>query len=163
MEKNMKARFEKAKEKFEQGYNCSQSVLLSFDDLTRIDEVTAINISRGFGAGMGRREEVCGAVTGGTIALGLCIGASDKDENAKRDVTYLKVNNLMDEFAGKFNTYNCRELLGGCDLNTEEGSIKFKEKEMRKNICLNCVAESAKIVEKLIVNSLAMGEAHENT
>lgn len=148
--KEMKERFELAQEKFQNGFNCSQSVLFALGDLLQLDEKEILNISRGFGAGMGRKEEVCGAVTGGIMALGLYIGASDKDENSKREETYAHVQNFMNEFYGIFKSYICRELLDGCDLNTEAGKLRFKEKEMKKNVCMNCVGESVKIIERII-------------
>lgn len=146
----MKERFELAQEKFQNGFNCSQSVLFALGDLLNVNENEILNVARGFGAGMGRKEEVCGAVTGGIMALGLYIGNSDKDENSKREGTYAQVQKFMNEFSGIFQSYICRELLDGCDLNTEAGKLRFKEKEMKKNICMNCVAESTKIIEKLI-------------
>lgn len=84
----MKERFELAQEKFQGGFNCSQSVLFAFRDVLNVNEKEILSVARGFGAGMGRKEEVCGAVTGGIMALGFYFGASDKDENSKREETY---------------------------------------------------------------------------
>jgi C_GCAxxG_C_C family probable redox protein len=67
----MSARSQKAVEKFLSGYNCAQSVLYSFCDDLRFDGDAALRLACGFGAGMGRKQEVCGAVSGGIIAIGL--------------------------------------------------------------------------------------------
>ncbi|HPP50955.1 MAG TPA: C-GCAxxG-C-C family protein, partial [Spirochaetota bacterium] len=56
--------------KFTKDYNCAQSVLFSFCDYLNCDKDVALKISCGFGAGMGRKEEVCGAVTGGIMVIG---------------------------------------------------------------------------------------------
>ena len=55
----------KAQSYFDEGYACSQSVLLAFADQFDLDERTAKLISSTFGGGMGRLRQTCGAVTGG--------------------------------------------------------------------------------------------------
>ena len=52
----------KAKEYFEQGYNCAQAVMLAFEDETGIPSETAAKLSSSFGGGMARLREVCGAI-----------------------------------------------------------------------------------------------------
>jgi len=74
----MKTRSDRATEMFLSGYNCAQSVLWSFSDEVRLDPDTALRIACGFGAGMARRQEVCGAVTGGIMVLGLRLGRGEK-------------------------------------------------------------------------------------
>ena len=66
-----------AVEKFLAGYNCAQAVLFSFCDDLVFDKNTALKLACGFGAGMGRRQEVCGAIIGGIIALGLKHGRGE--------------------------------------------------------------------------------------
>ena len=64
-------RGERAQQNFENGCNCAQAVLLAFSDLTGLDEKTAMKLAASFGGGMGRMREVCGAVSGMFMALGL--------------------------------------------------------------------------------------------
>ena len=66
----MKSKSQIAAEKFSEGYNCAQAVLYCFCDDLGFDKNTALKLATGFGGGMGRKEEVCGAVTGGIIVLG---------------------------------------------------------------------------------------------
>ncbi|MCL2797413.1 MAG: C-GCAxxG-C-C family protein, partial [Firmicutes bacterium] len=54
----------KAVELFNSGCNCAQAVFSVYCDELEIDKETALKIAHGFGAGMGRLQEVCGAVTG---------------------------------------------------------------------------------------------------
>ncbi len=56
---------------FKNGFNCSQSVLTAFAGDFDLDEVTALKVAGGFGAGMGRLMETCGAVSGAYMVLGL--------------------------------------------------------------------------------------------
>ena len=69
----------KAGELFLTGANCSQAVVLAFDDLTGLDRDTALKISSAFGGGMGRMREVCGAVSGMFMVLGLLYGYTDPE------------------------------------------------------------------------------------
>lgn len=56
------SRSEKAKQYFQSGYNCSQAVAMAFSDLIGMDEKAIARIVSGFGGGVGRMREVCGAV-----------------------------------------------------------------------------------------------------
>ena len=62
---------EKAMNYFSEGYNCAQSVVLTFADEVGMDKKTALMLSSSFGGGMGRLREVCGAVSGMFIIAGL--------------------------------------------------------------------------------------------
>ena len=66
---------EKAVKLFESGYNCAQAVAAAFADVTGLEEKQAARMASAFGGGMGRLREVCGAVTGAAVVLGLRHGA----------------------------------------------------------------------------------------
>ena len=70
MNMDIEARVRRAEELFHEGYNCSQSVVLSFADLTGVDEALLEKISIGLGGGVGRLREVCGAVSGMAMVAG---------------------------------------------------------------------------------------------
>ena len=109
----------KATDLFEAGFSCSQAVFGRFAEENGLDYDTALKIASGFGAGMARNEEVCGAVTGGIMALGLRYGrTSDTDSSATYD-TYEKVNELTKRFVRENGSYICKNLLGGIDLKTD--------------------------------------------
>ena len=55
---------QKAMTLFKEGYNCSQSVFLAFEDKHHMDKKTAARLASSFGGGLGRLREVCGAVSG---------------------------------------------------------------------------------------------------
>ncbi len=50
---------------FQKGFNCAQSVLGSFGPDTGLDRESCLRVGGSFGAGMARKAETCGAVTGG--------------------------------------------------------------------------------------------------
>jgi C_GCAxxG_C_C family probable redox protein len=136
--------------KFLQGYNCAQAVLYTFSDELGIDKNTALKIATGFGAGMGRKQEVCGAVTGGIMVIGLKYGRGERDERKVMDQAYVKVRELMNRFSQKHGTFICRKLVGECELTTDEGQKEYREKDLLHNICGPCVGTVAEILEDIL-------------
>ena len=134
---------------FLSGFNCSQAVFSSFADELELDRDTALKIATGFGAGMARHQEVCGAVTGGIMALGYRYGRSSSDDASATALTYQKVNELMIRFEEENGSCLCQTILGGIDLRTEEGQKAFADQN-KKIICTKCVAEAERIVKSLI-------------
>jgi len=114
-----------------------------------LPEETALKIACGLGAGMGRKEEVCGAVTGGILVLGLRHGRGINDDRSDMVLTYLKTRELMDEFAKKHGTFICRKLLNGCELMTDEGQKYFKENDLLNKICAPCIQSVVEILENI--------------
>ena len=142
----MKNRTEIAVAKFSEGYNCAQSVFYSFCDALRFDKNTALKMACGFGAGMGRKEEVCGAVTGGIIVIGAKYGRGERDDRTATELTYKKTRELMDRFEKRHGTFICRKLLSGCELATEEGQKHFKENHLAHTVCKPCVRSVVEIL-----------------
>ncbi len=98
--------------------NCAQSVLCALEDYTGLDETTAKRIASCFGSGM-RCGEVCGAVSGSLMALGLaCPGA---DPNAitrafKEQYGFVRCSDLLRAAKEK----RCDEFIGFCAELTEQ-------------------------------------------
>lgn len=145
----MKTRSEAATEKFLLGYNCAQSVLWSFSEDIGLAPDTALRIACGFGAGMARRQEVCGAVTGGIMVLGLRHGRGERQDRAATEETYARTQELIRRFEARHDTCNCRQLLEGCDLATEEGRQAFKERDLLNRTCKVCVQTVVAILEEM--------------
>jgi C_GCAxxG_C_C family probable redox protein len=140
---------EQAVSKFMEGYNCAQSVFFSFCDDLKIEKDKALKIACGFGAGMGRKEEVCGAVTGGIIVIGAKYGRGANDDRTATEETYAKTRELMDQFAERHGTFICRKLLNGCELTTEEGQKQFID-ELFNKTCKPCVQSVVEILENIM-------------
>lgn len=143
-------RSELAVKTFSEGFNCAQSVLFSFTDILNIDRETALKMACGFGAGMGRMQEVCGAVSGGIAAIGLKYGKGLNGDSDASNKTYGKVRELMISFEKENGSYICKKLLNGCDLKTDQGQKDFIENAMKKNICIPCVQTVVRILERLM-------------
>jgi C_GCAxxG_C_C family probable redox protein len=145
----MSARTEEAITKFLCGYNCAQSVLYAFRHELGLDEDQALKIATGFGAGMARKQEVCGAVTGGILVLSLRFGRDSKQDRSATEETYKHTRELMDQFAAKHGSCLCRQLLDGTDLNTPDGQQHFKETDLLNQVCKPCVQSVVEILEQM--------------
>lgn len=146
----MNTKKEVATAKFSEGYNCAQSVFYSFCDLLKFDKDLALKMVCGFGAGMGRSEEVCGAVTGGIVVIGIKYGRGEKEGRAVTELTYKKTKELMERFAEKHGTFICRKLINDCELTTVEGQQQFKKNDILHKVCVPCVQSVVEILEDLI-------------
>lgn len=102
---------ETAKQYFLQGYNCSQSVLLSFCDELGIDKQTALMLASPFGGGMGRLREVCGTLSGAFMVLGLKRGYSEPKDTHGKARLYKEEQELAAKFKEDNSSIICRELL----------------------------------------------------
>jgi C_GCAxxG_C_C family probable redox protein len=137
-----------AGEAFRAGFNCAQSVLLPFAEAEGLSMGAGARIASSFGAGMGKLQETCGAVTGAFMALGLQRGFERGDDQEGRARALGLTKDFIAAFKGEFGTLLCKELLG-CDLNTEEGQKFHKESGQRDGICMKCVRFAAATVEAM--------------
>lgn len=103
---------EKAKALFTSGYNCAQAVFAAFSDVTGIDFEASVKLSSGFGGGMGRMREVCGAVSGMFMVLNAVEGYTSPTDNVAKMELYAKVQRLAEEFKKENGSIICREIVG---------------------------------------------------
>jgi len=106
------ARVERARAFFRQGYNCCQSVVLAFDDVTGLDEKTVATITAGFGGGIGRLREVCGCVSGMTAVAGFICPYNDTSRPQDKKSNYQLVQKLAYGFKNINGSIICGDLLG---------------------------------------------------
>ena len=138
-----------AVDKFVEGYNCAQSIMFAFCDECGLSQDAALKVSCGFGAGMGRKQEVCGAVAGGVMVLGLRHGRGTADGRSVTEALYPMTREFMDAFAVRNGSYLCRDLLSGCDLTSDEGQRQFRERGLLEKVCKPCVRSAAEILQKM--------------
>ncbi|MGA3096558.1 MAG: C-GCAxxG-C-C family protein [Bryobacteraceae bacterium] len=137
-----------AVDKFVEGYNCAQSVVFAFHEECGLGEDAALKVSGGFGGGMGRKQEVCGAVTGGIMILGLRRDRAMRGSPVTEDL-HRATREFMDGFAARNGSYLCRDLLSGGDLITEEGYRRVVEAGLFAKVCKECVRSAAEMLEKM--------------
>jgi C_GCAxxG_C_C family probable redox protein len=140
---------EKAIETFRSGLNCSQAVLTAYSEKLNYDNDLALSISCGFGGGMGRLQETCGAVTGSFMVLGVNTCKRHTDNKTRKEETYKLVQEFSRQFKQLNGTTDCTDLLQ-IDLKTEEGNRIAKEKNLFGTVCEKCISDSVRIIEELI-------------
>jgi len=144
------SRIEDAVSRFKDGFMCSQAVLSAYAGEFGMDRDSALRVSAAFGGGMGRMGEICGAVTGAFMVIGLKYGRTEVKDTQSHE----KTNRLVRDFVNRFKAINgsivCRELLD-CDLNTSDGQKTFVDKKLRDTLCTKFVRDAAEIVEQLLV------------
>lgn len=138
---------DKARELFNEGYNCSQAVLGAFAEDAGLDVKTALRLSAPFGGGMGRMREVCGAVSGMFMVAGLKYGYSDPSAKQEKAELYALVQKLAAGFKEKNGSIICKELLGVSDTSpTPEPRTAAYYK---KRPCVELVGDAAELLENL--------------
>lgn len=125
------------------GNNCCQSVFAAFCEELGLEKEKALKIAAGFGAGV-CRGEICGAVTGALMALGLKKGTSEgHGEMVELVKKFTKI------FEERHGSIRCRELLG-CDISIEENYERVKAAGAFEKICRNLIADSAGLLDDFL-------------
>ena len=110
-------------------YNCAQGVLIPFAEKKGMTVNQARGLAANFGSGM-CMGEVCGAITGGLMALGLY--GADQEADTKEFLTRMK--NMHE------GRVRCKELL----------AQEVRSREQKKPHCDNMVFEAVEIVEDML-------------
>jgi len=145
----MKLKEDKAIDSFRSGLNCAQAVLTAYSDDLNFNNDMALGISCGFGGGMGRLQETCGAVTGSYMVLGIYNSGKFSDNHDKKEETYSMIQEFSDKFKSIHGSTDCKSLLK-CDLKTDEGWQYVKENGLLETVCEKCISDSIRIVEELV-------------
>ena len=132
-------RAERAEELFFEGYTCAQSVVLAFADVTGVDEGVLRRLSAPFGGGMGRLREVCGAVSGMVMLLGLSRDWDTLDKEEK-ETLYAKEREMAEQFRERAGSIVCRDLIAEHPHGDTHNSMK--------PYCRSLVGLAASIVEE---------------
>lgn len=144
-------RKERAMELFESGYNCSQAVALAYADILDIDESSLAKLSLSFGGGLGRMREVCGAVSGMAMVLGLLYGTDEP--GAGKAEHYARVQELAKKYEAENGSIVCRELLKlNCGVHSAPEPEARTPEYYKKRPCNQLVGYAAEILDEYIKN-----------
>ena len=130
----------KASELFKSGLYCSQAVLGAFCEKYGLDKNLAFKISCGLNSGV-RCADLCGAVSGAVLVIGLKYGSNKSDCN-------LKTEEYINAFKEQNGSIICRDLLG-CDISTTDGKEKAISENLFKTRCMDMVKNAAQILDDL--------------
>ena len=136
---------------FLKGYNCSQSVVAAFAPQLGLTEETALRLSAGFGAGIGRMREVCGAFCGVVTVLSMVY--ADPTDPKDKSRMYALVQQAAEQYrARNGGSIICRELLakagaaptGGTAA--EERTAEYSKKRPCPELCRLCADLCAEFI-----------------
>ncbi|MFA4848926.1 MAG: C-GCAxxG-C-C family protein [Methanoregula sp.] len=130
-------------------FTCSAAVFSAFSDELGLDPDTAKKIACGFGAGISRTGNMCGAVSGALMVIGLKYGKTQANDDAATDETRALVRKFIQEFTEKNGSVNCTALLG-YDLSDPEAFSLARDSGLFLTKCPALVRDSADILEKIL-------------
>jgi C_GCAxxG_C_C family probable redox protein len=131
---------QRSAELFQQGFCCAESVLQAMAESRGIKSELIPKIATGLCGGIAATGGICGAVSGGVLAINMLAGRNSADQSL--DGTFRLVRAFLGEFEAKFGTTNCERLIG-CRLDTPEGNRFFKENKLREKKCQTFTKEAA--------------------
>ncbi|GAP42100.1 C_GCAxxG_C_C family probable redox protein [Lentimicrobium saccharophilum] len=134
---------------FASGFNCAQSILYPFGRQFFRDDVSAFRLGSAFGGGIASRGEICGAVSGSLMVIGLHFGYSPADEaSAKAEVRQI-YGEFLQAFEHRFGDLHCNKLLQH-DLSTAEGREEAKRSGAFQSVCPVLIEGAAMILEEIL-------------
>jgi C_GCAxxG_C_C family probable redox protein len=142
---------EMAVQRFKEGYNCAQSVLLAFFEQWDGKNDLVPKIASGFGGGIGRCGSICGALAGGIMAIGIKYGTNEPSIE-KRTKSYELAQILYKRFKSQHGSVMCRELIG-YDLSHPKGLEMARNMKVFEEKCPHLVRTVTEILLELDKNS----------
>ena len=142
------SRKEEAIKVFQGGFNCSQAVLSVFTDELSIDKEMALKIATGFGGGA-RNGELCGAVSGALMVLGLKNGHYIQGDVKGKEQAYKLAKEFTDRFREQQGNIVCKELLG-YDLSNLDDYKLLADKGIFKTECPKFIECAIEVLESML-------------
>jgi C_GCAxxG_C_C family probable redox protein len=145
-------KLEQAAHYHEIGYGCAQCVLAPYANDFGLETGLALRLSTGFGSGMGRMCEVCGALAGAFIVVGMKYGkqiTNGTRYGTDTETTYALVAEIAKKFKEKNGSIYCRDLIG-YDLMVPVEREKVVEMGLFTTICRRCILDAVELLEETL-------------
>ncbi|MBN2787215.1 MAG: C_GCAxxG_C_C family protein [Paludibacteraceae bacterium] len=136
---------------FMEGYNCSQSVFMTYTDFVGVDIELAKKLSAPFGGGMGRMGEVCGACSSMFLIAGIKYPFVNPNNHEAKIKTYEIVQHLANQFKQEFGTIICAELLNIEQMFQDSTPSDSNSKFYAERPCARFVAKATEIIGREIM------------
>lgn len=135
---------ENAEQLFRSGtYFCSEAVLQTINELLGMPyDANVVKLASGFPIGMGKAQCLCGAVSGGQMALGIVYGRVEGEP--MQDKMFDISKNLHDYIKDEYKSLCCRV------ITKEWQGDDFKSPE-RKNHCITITGKVARWVANELI------------
>ena len=130
-------------------FTCSSAVFSAFSDELGLDPDTAKKIACGFGAGISKSGNICGAVSGAIMVIGLKYGKTVLGDDAATEKTRALVQKFLQEFKKRHGSVNCTELLG-YNLGKPEEFAQARDNKQFVTKCPELVGDAAAILEQIL-------------
>ena len=150
---NSMSRKEAAINYFKEGYNCSQSVVLAFQDLLTIDAKELCKIASPFGGGISRMRETCGAVSGMVIVIGNLKGYETPETGEAKAKLYKTTQDLLLKFEKRFGSLTCRNLLNLSVKHDDPNPSNRDHSFFDKRPCIELIGGAVEILEEFLTNN----------
>ena len=131
------------------GFNCAQSILSTYAEDFDMNKETALRITTPFGSGIAMMGDICGAVSGAIMVIGLKYGRTHIDDQEPREKAYALVQEFMKRFKERKGSILCRDILG-CNPGTEDGQRHIITRESHKTVCPAAIRDAAEILEEIL-------------
>ncbi len=123
------------------GFNCAESVLRGVAQALSLPLDDALLMAATpFGGGIGRAGAVCGALSGGVMALGLAFGRTEPSPERK-EVAYGHATNLWQRFVEQAGNESCRVI----------NALGFDHPD-HKALCTRIVAAGARLAAEELLS-----------
>jgi C_GCAxxG_C_C family probable redox protein len=132
--------------RFARGFNCAQAIFSAFAGQFGVSSEFAMRLAAPFGGGIAREGEVCGALSGALMVLGLQYG---KNRPEAKEEIYRIARDFMEQFRGQHGSIHCRELLGH-DISTPEGLQAARDGNAFSTVCPLLIDETAKALARYL-------------
>lgn len=139
------------------GWNCSQSVLLTMQELLDLPDRGALKAATGFGGGIGNVGSLCGALAGGIMSLGLLYGRAELAEFARKEKTYLVCARWHDRFVEAMGGSTCREILGVDLRDTAARQAYWSNAQNRERCASRTAGTAARLLMALVEETGTVG------
>jgi C_GCAxxG_C_C family probable redox protein len=133
---------------FEGPYNCAQAVLSPFSERFGLPQATALKMTTPFGGGIGHTGQVCGAVSGAIMAIGLAQGSAIGDKPQK-EACYATARAFQARFLALHSAVTCPGLLG-LDLGDPDEYAQAREMGVFHSRCPVFVGDAVRITAELL-------------
>lgn len=124
-----------AEKYFDGGFNCAESTLVALAIHFGKTAPNIPSIATAFGGGMARTRNVCGAVSGALMALGLFCGRSHSGDDKER--CYALAAELIQAVQSRSGSINCFDLTG-LDFALPDSQQAYKDK-VHGEVCVPLV------------------------
>ncbi|PKN76694.1 MAG: hypothetical protein CVU52_03600 [Deltaproteobacteria bacterium HGW-Deltaproteobacteria-10] len=131
------------------GFNCAQAIIKAYADEVGINQEDAVRMASALGGGVGRNGNICGAVSGAALIIGMKFGTTDPVNFPAKEKAYNKTNELMDRFATENKSVLCKELIP-YDMKDPQELKKAREAGVFVKQCPLYVLSSGRILESII-------------